>query len=96
MRQGNGPHDLSLRGGAPEFELHVDQDLLEERNLESMSNDKYMRACGLQELLVKLGGELNKGNHVLTRWMLLADAERRRHLLNSVHEGCVRQYALSP
>jgi hypothetical protein len=67
-----------------------EQDSLKTRDMdfERMSSDMYKRAHALQQLLAMLDGDLNKGDHLVIAWMLLDEAERRRHLLNGMKAAC--------
>jgi hypothetical protein len=44
--------------------------------------------CRMQNVVVKLWGDLRERGHIVTAWVLLAESERQRHLLKGLEGAC--------
>jgi hypothetical protein len=68
--------------------LFYKKELWEPAKFIQNSQDVEEKAVTVQELVVKMWGDVEKLGHFKTAWLLLDEKERRRHLLNGMEEAC--------
>ena len=54
----------------------------------SFTTGLHNSVCGHQDVVARIVEEMEEEDHFMTVWMLLDDAERKRHLLKGLKEAC--------